>query len=193
MVTSNAILYEDSQHQSDAPIGPQPSIPAGTHHIELSWDRVAGYMRVIISGYTWHFKEFLGKAVMVGTDNQRGRINLRGMARLEGETLTLYRPPKAPPHKLVEGTRRESTHNRLCYRRASHDWRLRDERRPGSPNALVFAKSYQGDLSAEWDKRDNIAHIYHNGWTVIDDDNIAHLYDPDLVYAGEDRRPQGIE
>jgi len=181
MVTSSVILYEDSQHQSDAPIGPQPPIPAGTHNIELSWDRAAGYMRVVIEGRTWHFKEFLGKAVVVGTDNQRGRINLRGMARLDDETLTLYRPPNAPPHKLVSGTRRDSTHNRLCYRRSSHDWRLRDERRPASPDALVFAKSYVGDLSAEWDRRDSIAHIFHNGWAVIDENNIAHLYDPDLT------------
>ena len=72
MVTSNVILYEDSQYQSDAPIGPQPAIPAGVHNIELSWDRKTGYMRVIIESRTWHFKEFLGKAVVVGTDNQRG-------------------------------------------------------------------------------------------------------------------------
>jgi len=155
MVTSNIILYEDSQYQSDAPIPAQGQIPAGVHNIELSWDRKAGYMRVVIESRTWHFKEFLGKAVVVGTDNQRGRINLR--------------------------ERREATHNRLCYRRSSRDWRLRDERRPDSPDALVFTASYVGDLSAEWDKRDNIAHIYHNGWTIIDDKHIAHLYDPDLV------------
>jgi len=47
----------------------------------------------------------------------------------------------------------------------------------------VFTASYVGDLSAEWDKRDNIAHIYHNGWTIIDSKDIAHLYDPDLVYG----------
>ena len=90
MVTSNIILYEDSQYQSDEPIGEQRQIPAGVHNIELSWDRKAGYMRVVIESQTWHFKEFLGKAVVVGTDNQRGRINLRGMARIDGETLTLY-------------------------------------------------------------------------------------------------------
>jgi hypothetical protein len=183
MVTSNVILYEDSQYQSDAPIGPQPQIPAGIHNIELSWDRKTGYMRVIISGNTWWFKEFLGKAVVVGTDNARGRINLRAMARLDGETLTLYRPPKASPHPVVEGVRREATHNRLCYRRASRDWRLRDERRPESPDALIFTATYVGDLSAEWDKRDSVAHIYHNGWTIIDDNHVAHLYDPTLNYG----------
>ena len=182
MVTSNVILYEDSQYQSDAPIGEQRQIPAGTHDIELSWDRKAGYMRVVIQGKTWWFKEFLGKAVVVGTDNERGRINLRGMARLDGETLTLYRPPNAVPHPLVEGANREATHNRLCYRRSSRDWRLRDERRPDSPDALVFIKSYVGDLSAEWDRRDTIAHIYHNGNTIISQ-GIAHLYDPDLIYG----------
>jgi hypothetical protein len=183
MVTSNVILYEDSQYQSDAPIGPQKQIPPGVHNIELSWDRKIGYMRVIISGNTWWFKEFLGKAVVVGTDNARGRINLHAMARLDGETLTLYRPPKASPHPVVEGVRREATHNRLCYRRVSRDWRLRDERHPESPDALIFTASYVGDLSAEWDKRDNVAHIYHNGWTIIDDNHVAHLYDPALSYG----------
>ena len=182
MVTSNVILYEDSQYQSDEPIGAQRQIPPGVHNIELSWDRKAGYMRVVIESNTWWFKEFLGKAVVVGTDNERGRINLRGMARLDGETLTLYRPPKAEPHPVVEGERREATHNRLCYRRSSRDWRLRDERRPESPDALVFIKSYVGDASFEWDRNDIVAHCYHNGSTVILN-RVAHLYDPDLVYG----------
>ena len=63
--------YEDAQYQNDAPIGPQEPIPAGVHSIELSWDRSRGYMRVIIGGKKWWFKEYLGKAVIVGTDNGR--------------------------------------------------------------------------------------------------------------------------
>ena len=55
-------VYEDAQYQSSDPIGYQPPIPAGVHDIELSWDRKRGYMRVIIDGATWHFKEYLGKA-----------------------------------------------------------------------------------------------------------------------------------
>ena len=179
----NPTVYEDAQYQSLEPIGPQSQIPPGVWEMELSWDRKRGYMRVNIFGTKYWFKEFLGKAVVMGTDNARGRLILRGMARLDGETLTMYRPPDAAAHPLVEGTERQTTHNRLCYRRSSRDWRLRDERRPEMKDALVFAQSYVGDLSAEWDTRDNIAHIYHNGWTVVDSDNVAHLYDPDLHYG----------
>jgi len=176
--------YEDAQYQNDAPIGPQEPIPAGVHSIELSWDRQKGYMRVIIGGKTWWFKEYLGKAVVVGTDNGRGRITLRAMARLDGEVLTMYRPPDAEPHPLVQGLERKRTHNRLCYRRSSKDWRLRDERLPwNDPDALKFVTTYVGDLSAEWNGSDQIAHIYHNGSAVIDDQHICHLYDPDLVYG----------
>ena len=90
--------YEDAQYQSDAPIGPQEPIPTGVHSIELSWDRTKGYMRVIIGGKKWWFKEYLGKAVVLSTDNERGRLNLRAVARLDGETLVMYRPPDATPH-----------------------------------------------------------------------------------------------
>ena len=177
-------VYEDAQYQSDAPIGVQAQIPLGVHDIELSWDRKKGYMRVIIGGKKWWFKEYLGKCQLLGTDNAKGRLNLRAMARLDGETLTMYRAPDAIPHWLVEGTERKKTHNRLCYRRSSRDWRLRDERMGwNAPNALVYADSYVGDMSAEWNGLDKIAHIYHNGWTVLDQHNVAHLYDPDLSYG----------
>ena len=69
--------YEDAQYQSDAPIGKQEPIPTGVHSIELSWDRSRGYMRIMIGDQKWWFKEYLGKAVVVGTDNGRGRITLR--------------------------------------------------------------------------------------------------------------------
>ena len=94
-------VYEDAQYQSSDPIGYQPPIPAGIHDIELSWDRKRGYMRIIIDGATWHFKEYLGKAEVTGTDNKRGRIYLRAMARIDGETLTTYRDPSAQPHPEV--------------------------------------------------------------------------------------------
>ena len=171
-------VYEDAQYQASEPIGEQPPIPAGVHDIELSWDRRKGYMRVIIGGKTWHFKEYLGKAQITGTDSKRGRIYLRAMARIDGETLTTYRDPNALPHQEVEGEKRESTHNRLCYRRQSQEWRLRDERLDwNDPNALVFTKSYVGDLNAEWHTNDSIAHIYHNGYVIIDKDDVAHLYE----------------
>ena len=55
-------IYEDAQIQSAKPIGPQSPIPPGVHDIELSWDRHKGYMRVIIEGQKYWFKEYLGKA-----------------------------------------------------------------------------------------------------------------------------------
>jgi hypothetical protein len=174
--------YEDAQYQNLAPIGPQPQIPAGVHNIELSWDRNVGYMRIVISGSTWHFKEYLGKAQVLGTENRRGRLHLRAMAQLDGETLIMYRDPTAKAHPSVAGLRRDQTHNRLCYRRASLDWRLRDERMPWDhPEALKFVKSYLGDMSAEWNQNDPVAHIYHNGYVIIDGDDVAHLYDPDIL------------
>ena len=169
--------YDDAQYQTAAPIGPQPPIPAGVHDIELSWDRKRGYMRIIIRASTWYFKEYLGKAQILGTDSERGRIYLRAMARIDGETLTTFRDPNALPHHEVEGERRQSTHNRLCYRRESREWRLRDERMGNHPEALRFTKDYVGDLNAEWHIEDNVAHIYHNGYAIIDANNIAHLYE----------------
>ena len=173
-------VYEDAQYQASEPIGPQEPIPAGVHDIELSWDRRKGYMRVIIDGKTWWFKEYLGKAQVTGTDSKRGRIYLRAMARIDGETLTTYRDPLAS-HPVVEGERRESTHNRLCYRRQSQEWRLRDERMDWNhPDALRFTQNYVGDLNAEWHMADSIAHIYHNGYAIIDEHDVAHLYDTEL-------------
>ena len=183
-------VYEDAQYQATAPIGPQAPIPAGGHTIELSWDRKKGYMRInIVSPYnlwlnpakSWWLKEYLGKAQLIGTDNEKGRLFLKAMAQINGETLTMWRDPDALPHAEVEGTRREKTHNRLCYRRATEEWRLRDERMPWNhPEALVFTRSYIGDLNAERHANDSIAHIYHNGYAIIDNQDVAHLYDPDL-------------
>ena len=172
--------YEDAQIQSAKPIGPQAPIPPGVHDIELSWDRNKGYMRVIIEGQKYWFKEYLGKAQVLSCDNKKGRLNLRAMAQINGETLTMWRDPNAPPHKEVDGDRREKTHNRLCYRRATEEWRLRDERMGNHPDALIFTKSYVGDLNAEWHANDTIAHIYHNGYAIIDKNDVAHLYDPGL-------------
>ena len=120
----------------------------------------------------------------MGTANQRGRLYLRAIAQINGETLTMWRDPNAPPHENVSGKIRKKPHNRLCYRRATEEWRLRDERMDwNDPEALVFTKSYVGDLNAEWHANDSIAHIYHNGYAIIDDDDIAHLYDPDIMYG----------
>ena len=131
--------------------------------------------------YTWWFKEYLGKAQILGTNNEKGRLYLRAMAQIDDETLTTWRDLLAPRHEEVEGVRREKTHNRLCYRRATEEWRLRDERLEWNhPDALVFTKSYKGDLNAEWHANDSVAHIYHNGYAIIDKNDVAHLYDTEL-------------
>ena len=192
MVTSHQILYADSQSQNDAHIPAQPPIPAGVHSIEISWSRSAGWMRAIISSdhyrrvnlaldsKTWYFKELLGKAQIIGTDNDLGRIQMRAMARVEDETLMLYRAPDAVPHPKVEGVERLETYNRLCYRRSHRDWRVRDERRPEAQDALAFVTGYVGDASVEWNHLDPVAHIYHKGSVIIAADGLAHLYDPSL-------------
>ena len=180
--------YADSQYQNEAPIGAQPPIPAGIHNIELSWDRHTGYMRIIINGQKWYFKALLGRAVVLGTDSERGRINLRSMARINDETLTLYRPPDAQPHWMVEdrfvAQRLEPTHNRLCYRRETKQWRIRDERKDwNDPEALKFTANYVGDLVCEWEAQDRAGHVFHNGFAVIDNQNVCHLYDERLTHA----------
>ena len=170
--------YDDQQYQNPDPIPAQSPIPSGVHDIELSWDRKKGWMRIKIAGKSYWFKEYLGRCLVISTDNSKGRIHMRAMAVLNGETLTMYRDPDAAPHKPVTGTVREKTYNRLCYRRSSQDWRLRDEHKGTAPDALVYVKSYVGDMSAEWMAQDTVGHIYHRGWTIIDENDVAHLYDP---------------
>ena len=149
-------------------------------------------MKVAIGDAVWYFKELLGKAVVTGTDADVGRIYIDGMASINGETLTLYRSPDAEPHKVVGGLRLENTFNRCCYFREQKVWRLRDEEKTAryhaegkdvhSPDVIRYVESYMGDGWLSWTARDPYAHIYHQGWTVIDEDNVAHLYDPDEVY-----------
>jgi hypothetical protein len=186
-------VYDDAQFQNSDPVGPQIAVPLGFQDMELSWDRKAGYMRIIIEGYTWHFKEYLGKARIVHTNNKDGRIHIYAKAQIEGDTMTMWRDKEAPLHPIVEGDIRPDTFNRLCYRRweinntPAQEWRLRDERLTlekgwDAEGALVLVKGYVGDLNAEWNKNDSVAHIFHQGWTIVDKDRIAHLYDRDLTY-----------
>jgi len=140
------------------------------------------YRRVNLALYsrTWHFKELRVKAQVTGTGNARVSIYVKAMARLEDETLMLYRAPDAVPHPKVEGVERLETYNRLCYRRSHRDWRVRDERRPEAQDALAFVTGYVGDASVEWNHLDPVAHIYHKGSVIIAADGLAHLYDPSL-------------
>jgi hypothetical protein len=164
------IIFRDLADDPDAKV-------AHPHHGYVKDGKQYGGL---VHPYTWWLKEYLGKAQILGTDNEEGRIYMRAMAELGGETLYMWRDPDALPHKIAEGVKREKTHNRLCYRRSSRDWRLRDEHMGNHPNALVFTRSYIGDLEAEKDKNDSVAHIYHNGYVIIDKDDVAHLYDTEL-------------
>ena len=199
--------WADNQYQSDAPIGEQPDIPGGVFEMRLSWDRTASYFRLEIPEVTgeWHFKKLRGHVQVTGTEPS-GRMNLWGMARSDGETLTLYRDEDATPHPLVEGVELPKTHNRLCYNRQELNWRLRDQRLTdkiyqqhrdaGKPEqrSMILAmqdkrtirlvKSYVGDWACSKPYADSAAHVFHgpDGWVIVDAENVAHLYDPDLQY-----------
>jgi hypothetical protein len=185
-------VYEEVQYQNPEPIGPQLPIPYSVHDIELSWDRDEGYMRIIIEGQKWWFKELLGKAVLLGADNERGRLLFQGEADLSGETLTLYRAPDALPHPIVEGLTRRVSDYRTCYRRLDRKWRARDEKMPWNhPDALVIVEDVVGDFAAEWRFTDNVAHIFAAkcsqvicaaGCFMHPRGGAAHLYDSELVY-----------
>ena len=185
----------EAQTQNPAPIPAQAQIPGGVHEdIVLSFDRRRGWMRINIDGSEWWFKQLLGKCQIIGCDNAKGRLHLRGQARINGETLQLYRDPAAEPHALVEGQRMENTYNRLCYRRYEADgsrattgnWRLRDERKTrqlgmGHPDTLKLVEGIVGDLSVEWPTEDVIAHIFSLGFAILEPGTrIAHLYDPEI-------------
>ena len=187
--------YTCNQVQSARPIPEQPPVPAGVHDIILSWDLKQGWMKLRIGDALWFFKELLtrGSVTVLGTNTEVGRIHLRGMAASYGEVLTLYRDPKAELHPLVKGLEMDKTYNRMCYFREQKVWRLRDEEKTAeyakngwdlqSPDLLKLVKSYEGDGVLSWAYSDQFAHIYHEGRVIIDEDNIAHLYDPNEVYS----------
>jgi hypothetical protein len=175
-------VYEEAQYQNSAPIGPQIEVPAGDFPIELSWDRAEGYMRIIIESYKWWFKELLGKCVVTGADGERGRLNFYGGARIDGETLTLYRPDDAEPHPVVAGLVRPPSLYRTCYRRMDRKWRARDEKMDwNDPLALMIANDVVGDFAAEWKLEDRVAHIFHAGWEILDEAGVCHLYDTSIT------------
>ena len=176
MTSSVSNDIDCSRFQSTALIGKQAPIPTGIHDIELSWDREADFMRIFIGNKKWYFKEYSGKAVVVSTDNEVGRLYLRASARIVGDSLTMARPPDATPHPIVSGLQRGPTYNRICYRRSQTDWRLRDEKMDWDAiDAQIFVKSYMGDMNINWDRKDKIAHVFHNGWILIDNDK-SHIY-----------------
>ena len=193
MIRPELAQYTCNQVQSARPIPAQPPVPTGVHDMILSWDLEHGWMKLRIDGVVWFFKELLGKAVVLGTNTNVGRIHLRGMAASAGDTLTLYRDPKAEPHPVVEGLEIDKTYNRMCYFREQKVWRLRDEDKTAryhaegkdvhSPDVIKYVKSYKGDGVLSWAFSDQFAHVYHEGRVIIDENSVAHLYDPDEVYS----------
>ena len=103
-------VYEDAQYQNPAPIGEQPPIPAGVHNIELSWDRRRGYMRIVIGGEKWWFKEYLGKTADDLANMQNivralknpdmlvdgAPLTLERLQVMENGDIRLLPPPPAP-------------------------------------------------------------------------------------------------
>lgn len=185
MVTSQRDVESEAQYQNPAPIGPQSPIPGGVHNMLVSWDRTQGYMSVRAADGRWWFKEMLGSALLVGADNAHGRLHVLAKGQIKGEQLVLWRPSNASPHPMVRGTRRRITYNRLCYFRARKEWRLRDNNmQPDHPDALRVLPGYVGDWTIEWPLQDPVAHLFHQGFTVIcdpgcfmhPDGNYGHLY-----------------
>ena len=194
MVQANPVLEvypdNDSQFQNEEDIGPQDPVPSNLATLELSWDRNKGYMRIIIQDKgTWYFKELLGKAQLLYTDNKKGRLYLKAMPLLDGETLYLYRDPESEPHPMIDDNTifeaLVTTNNRLCYNRHDVCWRIRDERKPWMDDtSRRLVSQYIGDIALEWNRNDPIAHIFHKGQIIIDKDDVAHLYDPEIIING---------
>ena len=179
--------YPESQVQSFEDIGPQEPISMELNTLELSWDRHKAFMRIIIKNKgTWHFKELMGKAQVLSTDNEKGRLYLKAIPILDWETLYLYRDPDSLPHEIVEeGETLAPTNNRLCYNRHDVCWRIRDERKPWMDDeSRRLVKDYIGDISVEWNRADPVAHIFHKGYITIDNNDVAHLYDPEIIANG---------
>ena len=174
----------DNQFQSEEDIGPQEPMPCSVETLELSWDRKKGLMRIIIKDQgTWYFKELMGKAQVLSTDNAKGRLYLRAIPFLDGDTLYLARDPESVLHEPIEDVAEslQPTNNRLCYSREGLCWRIRDERKPWMDDtSRRLGADYVGDIAIEWNRNDAVAHIFHKGLIVLDNDNVAHLYDPEL-------------
>ncbi len=176
----------DNQIQSNEEIGYQEPMPCGIEELELSWDRKKGFMRIIIKDQgTWYFKELMGKAQLLSADSERGRLYIRAIPFLDGDTLYLARDPESVAHERLEeddiAESLQKTNNRLCYNRQETCWRIRDERKPWMDNSSRrLVADYVGDISIEWNRDDIVAHIFHKGEILLDNENVAHLYDAEL-------------
>jgi hypothetical protein len=159
---------------------PQPPMPSSTQDWELSWSRTYRWMRLRDpkTDQFWFAKQMVGKAQMVATDSQVGRMTLRGRTQLVGDQIFLYYPKDGNPNLTpdqIQGQRLPNSHWRLCYHRAGRDWRLRNER----TNELTFVNDYRGNISINW--LDHGSHVFHDGPVVLDKDGIAYFIDPELA------------
>ena len=98
------IIFRDLTDDPDAKV-PHP------HHGYVKDGKQYGGL---VHPYTFWFKEYLGKAQVLGTDNEEGRIYLRAMAQINDETLTMWRDLLAPRHEEVEGTRAREERQERC-------------------------------------------------------------------------------
>ena len=177
--------------QNPDPIVEQSAMPNSLQLMELSWDRTAGYMRLVIGGQgKWYFNQVSGTAEILSADETTGRLSIWAIPSLNNGELVLTRDPAAPPHPMVpDGEIAEvlnPTLHRLCYRRQAnedgnmpeHLWQVWQESL--FPHHHRFVSNYVGDLSISWPKEDEAPHIFHQGLVVIAANNTAHFYDLDL-------------
>ena len=179
----------EPQIQREEAIGYQKPIPSEVMSMDLSWDRTKKCMRIAIENIvTWYFTEVFGRAQVLSANNRTGKMEIVGIPVLEGETLYLYRDPDSVPHapikeeEIVEVLR--PTNNRICYFREEEPpcWRIRDERTPWMDQmSRRYATSYVGDIVAEWNQSDAVAHLFHKGQIVLAKNDVAHFYDPELT------------
>jgi hypothetical protein len=165
-------------------------MPSDITTMELSWDRTMKCMRIIVEDIgTWYFTEVYGKAQVLSADALTGKMYIRAIPLLEGETLHLDRDPDSLPHEQVKkediGEILPPTSNRLCYLRAGDPpcWRVQDGKRERGDNTSEYrllAINYVGDIEMAWSREDTVAHIFHNGQIILSKDGVAHLYDVEI-------------
>jgi len=178
----------EHQRQRDEDIGEQKPIPSDVMTMELSWDRTMKCMRIIVEDIgTWYFTEVFGRAQVLSANDRTGKMSIRAVPLLEEEVLYLYRDPKSVPHEQVKNEDLKEvlrpTNNRICYFREDEPpcWRVRDERMPWMDEASRrYVSNYAGDIVMEWTQGDSVAHLFHKGQIILDKNDVAHFYDPEL-------------
>lgn len=177
----------DFRPVTNAPLPRQEQIPDGDWDMLLSWSITHHWMTLRIPEIeeAWAFKECAGRAVLTGVDSQVGRIKLRGSAEIDGEMLRVWRPDDAVPHKMVKGDflyPGEDPHDRMCYMRATEEWRFLNENpRSSTYGTLTIASGYVGDICLNWLERGS--HIFHDGPSKQPEPRgLIHLYDSLIEY-----------